>query len=455
VRPAGVFTLVIADTVACLLDDRGKRLVSLPREPAQWGPRLQQHLPRGASVQLVLMGARVEVATQEVPALSRREAQEVTARLAGQSREPRRLGQTLDGDPRAEGGHVLWTASVLRIDMDAWLKALDAAQARLLFAVPWQRALLMEAARPDEPDTLILTLEPGAGRLLQFQGRALRCVRAFATPVAREEGAALVAVVASELGRLLQFVRQRHRGTAPITLRVAGLPEALAPALTAMAQAQGLGLSPVGSDLAVCLKAGADRERRRRGGLDLRPIEIREARQRRVYRRVVWSAASAILCLGLAGKIFFLRQEAALVHEALRAEADLDHRRILAREGEAAARLRFGWLRLRWAEHRVALAATRLEALGLSLLKVPAGVELGGVEVLQAPGEEVSHHFTVQGSAHSRKNFSVGRVASYLAQVAAHPGLKLEPLKEVAVADGAKGALDHAQARFQFEGTSP
>ena len=74
-----------------------------------------------------------------------------------------------------------------------------------------------------------------------------------------------------ELSLLLQFLQQKHRGLAPTALLAVGLPEAAVPGLEAVGRALGLPFTSLGPDLDAFLAEGADRERRRRGGLDLSP----------------------------------------------------------------------------------------------------------------------------------------------------------------------------------------
>jgi hypothetical protein len=81
------------------------------------------------------------------------------------------------------------------------------------------------------------------------------------------------------------------------------------------------------------------------------------------------------------------------------------------------------------------------------------------VEITQAAGADLSQTFKVEGSAVTRSAFSVGALAAYLDRLAQEPGLKLQPLQGVGVADRSAetGAGDAEQAvtRFNLEGTAP
>jgi hypothetical protein len=122
----------------------------------------------------------------------------------------------------------------------------------------------------------------------------------------------------------------------------------------------------------------------------------------------------------------------------------------LAREGEAAARLRFGLLRLRRAEERQKKAVEQLEQVGVGLFQVPGGVALRKVAIDQVAGTDLLQRFKVEGSARSGRLFSLGALAAYYRHLEAQPGVKLEPLKDVAVEDGQAAA----QARFKLGGTA-
>jgi len=60
--------------------------------------------------------------------------------------------------------------------------------------------------------------------------------------------------------------------------------------------------------------------------------------------------------------------------------------------------------------------------------------------------------------ARTRGAFSVGPLARYLGQVSAHPGIQLEPLREVVVSDripSTGGTVERAVTRFRLGGVAP
>jgi hypothetical protein len=453
---ADPFTLLVHDLGARLLDAAGAMVAERPWAGAADLVRL---LPPRTPVQLVLAGPRVRVVCAEVPPLPARERREAAARLvreAGFEPGPDWM-ETLDPDPRAEGGHVLWAAGAPRDLQEPWLAALAQAQVRPLAALPWQRALL--AAGPAEPaGRLCLALEPGAAHLLFFRGRGLRFTRTFALPpeldLADPDPATLgelARMAGEELTILLQFLRQKHKGEPPAALGVVGLPE---PGVAALA-GLGLPVTGLGPDLGAFLAQGADRERQRRGGLDLLPAEVRHAMRIRTFRTVVRVAVAGLVVLGAAAKLTLDRQVRDLEQEARQAEAAAQVRRTLARDGAEAARLRFGLLRLRRAEERQRKAVELLERLGVRLLQAPAGVVLGKVEVRQEPGHDLALRFAVEGRVRTGRRFSLGILAEYYRHLRDVRGLRLEPLKEIAVADGEADSgpgPELAMARFRIGG---
>lgn len=437
-----VLTLLVTHPGARLFDGDGALMEELA------GPGdLRAELPPKAAVQVLLDHPQLNVSCHEVPRLSPREQREAQGRLAAVQAD-QEGAQALEVDPLAQGGHVLWLASQPRKVLEPWLEALTEAGARPLIAMPWQRAFL--AALPqDRPGALYLLLEPGAGRLLFFQGRSLRFLRAFPLPEPLEPRP-----LAEELSRLRQFIQLKNRGIALRTLSVLGLPEALGAAMEEVARTLGLELELLAQAPTPFLLDGADRERHHKGALDLLPLAIREARRRRLFRALVWTAAGGLFLLTAGTKFFMAHHEAALAREAARAELARAEREVLAREGEEAARLRFPLLRLRWAENRQVKAAEAMEQLGLRLFQVPEGVTLEKVEVHQLPGG--GQRFVLEGSAVTRGGFSMGALAAYFNHLAAHPHLVLEPLREVAVVDraAAEGRKpERALTRFRLEGT--
>jgi hypothetical protein len=450
------FTLLIHDRGARLLDGTG---APVAERTAAEAADLVRLLPSRAAVQLVLAGPRVRVVCAEAPSLPARERRDAARRLAREAGlgEDLDLAQALDPEPAAEGGHVLWVAGAPRELQPPWLAALARARGRLLGAVPWQRALL--AAGPGEPAArLCLALEPGVAHLLFFRGRALRFTRSFALPseldLARPDPATLgelARMAGEELAILLQFLRQKHKGAPPAALGVVGLPEAGVTALAAL----DLPVTGLGPDLAAFLARGAVLDRQRRGGPDLLPEEVRHARRIRAFRTVVRAAVAGLVVLGGAARLVLDRQAQALEREARQAEAAAQARLALAREEEEAVRLRFGLLRLRRAEERQGREVVQLERLGLRLLKVPAGIQLGKVEVRQLPGRDLALAFQVEGQVHTGRRFALGLLGDYLDHLRGLPGLQLDPLRDIAVADreaGSSRGPEPALARFRVTG---
>lgn len=451
-----------ARTFTLWVDDRGGRLLDgagalVAERPVAGAADLARLLPRHGAVQLVLAGPRVRVVCAEVPALAPRERRDAARRLAREAGlgEGLDLAQALEPDPRAEGGHALWIAGAPRDLQEPWLAALG--PVRPLAAVPWQRALL--AAGPREPaGRLLLVLEPGAAHLLFFRGAGLRFTRTFTLPpeldLAGPDAATLgelARMAGEELTIMLHFLRQKHKGEPPAALGVVGLAEAGVAALGAL----DLPVTGLGPDLGAFLARGAHLERGRRDRLDLLPEEVRHARRIAVARAVVRAAVAGLVLLGGGAKVVLGRQERRLAAEALQAEAAARNRQALVREGEEAARLRFGLLRLRRAEERQRKAVELLERLGVGLLKVPAGVDLGKVEVRQEPGDDLALRFQVEGQVRTGHAFSLGILAGYYEQLRALPGMRLEPLKDITVADGEDGPKlpEQAVARFRIGGT--
>lgn len=459
------FTLLVQDMGAELWDPEGMRLARLDR-PGPEGETpgslaLGGLLPPRARVQIIFADTRVGLHCQDVPSLSRRERVDVTRRFCGapEAQEALNTAHVLEVDPLAEGGHVLWLASHPRRDLDEWLEALRTTGARAVFAMPWQRAFL-DATPGPQAEAAFLALLPGACHLAVIRGRSLAYARVFPLPprLGFEDGAGVqefCASAAEEVSRLLQFLRLKHRGTALTVLHTVGLPEV--PALAAMAGAQGLALSSLAEDLPAFLLAGVERERRGKSGLDLLPREFREASRRRLFRAVVWTTALGLMVIAPGTWLMLARHEAALEREAVRAAEARDARLALAEEGRQAVRLRFGFLRLRSAEERQARATECLEGLGLRILHPPKGVRLRKAEILQVPGNARGNRFSVEGEALTRSTFSVGCLAAYHRSLTAHPGTKLEPLREVKILDGEAGGLETEKAltRFRLEGSAP
>jgi hypothetical protein len=441
-------TLWITGRGAQLLRAGGEPLLELadPAAPAGGeapGLALRRLLAPRTPVQVILGVPELAVRCQDTPFLDPREQAQAARRLLREAEAAGagRAAHVLDADPLAEGGHVLWLASCPEPALDPWLDLLREAGARPVWVLPWTRAL--RAAGPDDaPEALYLALEPGVGHLLCFRGRALRFNRSFPLPPGLDLEAlapagldTLRAAVGAALTLFVQFLRQKHRDAVPRALVTAGVPAEAQPLLDRL--------------------AGAARERSRSQPLDLLPLEIRQARQRAVFRATVVAALAALLVLGGGGKAFLVLHEAALTREADQAETVLARRQAQARDGDAVARQRFGLLRARWAEARQKLAVERLEQVGVRVFQVPAGVELQRVEIRQEPGDGVADRFRVEGSAASAGAFSLGRFAAYYEHLAGLPGVQLEPLRQVQVADRPQDTgpgPGPAVTRFQVEG---
>jgi len=467
------YTLLIEERGAKLWNPEGRFLVSLPDVPAglpkrrEWGEVLKEHLPAKAKVQLLLTQSNLDIQCQEVPYLSAKEQRDVSGRIASAQAagETYNAAHALDRDPNADGGHQLWVVSHPALDMQEWVAALSFAGAELVFATPWQRAFLA-ALDQDSPAGLFLALESGTGRLIFFKGRSLVLMRTFRLPEdidledPRDDGAELLLeLVAEETARTVQFIKQKHRGIAFEELQIVGLPEIP----TALVERLGRGLHLAVKGLAPLLSAfllrGMQREKGRKDGLNLVPLEIQEALKLRLLRLSVWIAAAVMLALLGAAQIYLSSSESNYRSALRQAETARDQRKTLAQEAAKASRLRFGLLRLRCAEQRQSASLEHLEALGLALFEVPSGLVLEKVEIAQAPGDPLSHRFTVEGTALTRKRFSAGPLAVYLARLHAFPDMHLDPLQDISVSDRASvdKSLTPEQAiiRFKLTGVAP
>jgi len=468
------FTVLIHDQSATVLDKSGNTLLTLSivelRNASDHARAFRQIIFSKCLIQFILTSATSSVQCSEVPFLDLPERKAVYARLVKptDSSGPLCSAFTMDVDPLAEGGHVLWIASVPRDELDPWLTLIQEAGAVPVAVIPWQRALL-EAAQQAHPSALYLTLEPGLARVLFVRGRNLRFTRTFPLPPDLDllhlhdaDAEAFRRAIGEELSLVLQFIQQKHRGVAPSALFTLGLPASPVPVLAPVAENLGLTLTNLATDLTAFLIEGAERESQRKGRLDLLPEEIRKARSMATYRILARAGTAAMLLLCGAATVLVRHQVQVLEREAALAETGAQDRQRMAKEGEEASRLRFGLLRVRQAEERQRQATEHLESLGVRILRTPPGVLLQHVEITQASGADLTHAFKVEGSAITRSEFSVGALVNYLDQLGAQPGLKLEPIQDVAVADssGTAGAAgggpqEQAQTRFKLKGTAP
>lgn len=469
------FTLVLLDQGAQVWDGEGRLLGDLPEsQPGAtrrraWGEQLAELLPGKAKVQILFAHTGMEVDCQDVPYLSTRERRDVAQRVVGlsDSAEPKNVAFALDVDPHAEGGHQFWVARHPEWEMQDCVAALTFAGASLVFATPWQRAF--QVALPEElPSGLYLTLERGIGRLLLFHGRGLQLMRAFQLPAEIEPtalddatGELLTEVVAEECTRTLQFVKQKYRTLRFEDLQVVGLEDPPVHLVERLGRGLRLAVKVLATDLRVFLLQGMARERDRRDGLNLVPLEIQDALKLRLLRLTVWSAALVILAL-LGGAWWLLKADRARLEQDLaQAQVAKLQRQRLVTEAEQAGRARLGVIRLQRAEARQKASTEQLAKLGALLFDVPTGISLESVDVSQMPGDPLRFRFRVAGSAVTGRAFSVGPLADYVARLGRHPGLQLEPLREVSVSDRtplrgqALGATEMAITRFHLQGVTP
>ncbi len=420
----------------------------------QWAEELRRLLPKGASVQACVGLSRLTIQCQETPPLPAREARAVALRVvaAEQPAEAMLVGQAMDADAEARGGHVHWTAYLPASDLSGWASAMAAAGVEWIHAAPWPRALAR--ALPQTPrDRMVLALAPHLGRLLFFRGAALILQRTFRLSADLELEDRLELSV-EETARTLQFYKQKFRGSVPGDLLVVGvdtLPEGLVPRLRGI----GLATQCIPESLDEVLLQGLALERASHG-LDLRPEHVQEAQRRRTLKAFLALAMAGSLTAFILGGGLIHTRERMLESEAARVEADLA-RRLAADAGRLrVVAARAPLLRLRAAEERQAQAIERISRLAARLFNPPPGVELEHLDLQQLPGDGVILAFQVSGTALTGASFSVGPVATYMADLQQLSGLALDPLKEVSVSDriavGEKGPQAKALTRFTLSG---
>jgi hypothetical protein len=472
--PTHLFTLLVGDARVELWNPEGQVLCLLPQPEAgatvrsAWLPLLQEHLPAKAPIQVLLQHTNLSVVCQDVPFLSPKERREAGERLmaAEGGGETLNAGAGLDVDAHADGGHQLWVAAHPAWEMREWLGALQGLTAQLVYVGPWQRALLAGLGATEQKDRLVLVLEVGRGNLLYFRGRALVQQRTFRIPDDLDPAAldatgaeVLLEVVVEELSRTLQFIKQKHRGVAFTEVAVLGLAELPGALEDRLARGLRIKATLASRDTRLLLLAGAGHERAHKDALTLVPLEVQEAARLRALRLGVWGAAALVLLLCGGGWSFLRAQERNLALDVAQAEVSLQRFRGQMEERDRAARARFPLVRLRAAEVRQAQAAQQLADLSGRLMSVPDGVRLERVEVFQLPGDTVAHRFTISGVARTRRDFSVGPLADYLARLGRTKGLQLQPLRDVQVldaqAEGQSAPAEQALARFTLEGVSP
>jgi hypothetical protein len=465
-RPKPLLTILVDDQGAWVRDQDGQLVGRLQDAPAgearraAWGDALREAAPPGTQVQLLFGHSTLVVQCQEVPYLNAKEVRDVAARLSSVSNPaiPHQAAGVLDTDPGAEGGHVIWVAGLPSAELQEWVEAIKRAGLTFGYAVPTQRAMLrgMEDS-PDMPDDrLVLTLERGyQGHLYVFHGRSVALARAFAVPEDSEEADE---VVYAEISRLLQFYKQKNRGITFSHIYLLGLRH-LSPALQNRIQGTlRLSVAVVTTDLWPLLLKGLTLERNRRDGLNMVPLEIQEAFQRKLLRGTVWLAAGLMLLLFIAAGAMLYLQQLSLKFEADRAENALALREAKSTEDGRIVLQRFPLLQTKLAEQRQVEATKAIAHLAKLLLETPEGMRLEKVEINQVPGDAVSHQFKVSGLALTEKAFSVGPLAQYAEKLSHEKGVKLAPISEVEVSDridtGAGEIDQRAVTRFTLEGTA-
>jgi hypothetical protein len=461
-------TLQIDDRGATLRTPDGTALGVLPEikpgpgRRSAWASALRELAPAGTEVQLLLGQLNVSVECQDAPYLSHREQREVATRIAAaeEGAQPLASAAALDTDAGAEGGHVLWVATVPQADLYDWLGALEGAGLSLVFAAPFQRALLCGLEHSGElpQSSLVLALNPGVeGHILIFRGRSLVLVRNFRLPETDPDASELIF---EEVSRLLQFFKQKQRGATFEKLHVVGVPALAADLANRLQGALRLGVKVLAPALWPVLQRGLQVERARRNGLNLVPQEVQDAQQLRIFRGTVWIAAGLMMLLLLVGTLFLQHQEEGFRQAAEAAEQRLAEREAKTSDEGRIIQARIPILRLRAAEKRQAEASRTLARISALLLKAPPDIQLEKVEVVEIAGDKVAHRFTVTGLAFTESRFSVGPLALYLQSVGKEPGVTLAPVSEISVSDrtqdqGTEKPEQKAVTRFTLQGTAP
>jgi len=423
----------------------------------QWADELRRLLPKGASVQTCVGLSRLSIQCQETPAMPLGEAREVALRLAAAEAagEPQLVGQALDPDAEARGGHVHWTAYLPASDLNGWALALATAGMEWVqsSALPRVLARALPRAAGMPRDRIVLALAPQLGRLLFFRGSALILQRTFRLAADAPLDESLELSV-EETARTLQFYKQKFRGSVPGDLLVVGA-EALPEPLAARLRGMGLATHCAPESLDEVLIQGLTLERASHG-LDLRPEHVQEAQRRRTLKAILVLVSVAILAAFILGGGLIHTRERMLETQAAQADAELA-RRLAADQGRLrVVAARAPLLRLRAAELRQVQTTERISRLAATLFSAPAGLELEKLEIQQLPGEEAALAFQVSGTALTQASFSVGPVAGYMANLQRLPGLALDPMKEVSVSDrmvaGDTGPQARALTRFTLSG---
>ncbi len=458
------FVLVMEDQGAALRDGDGGLLVALPgvaagpQRRSEWGSALRGVIPRGSELRVALGQSSLSVNCQGAPFLGASELRDTARRMgAAEGGGTAATGAALDADPEAEGGHVLWVATLPSREMHDLVALAEDLDLRFTLAAPWARLLQrgLEGGPALPRDRMVLALDGGQGRLCVFMGPGLLLQRTFRVPEDEDEETRLERVI-QELARTLQFAKQRQRNLRVEHLLLVGMEAPSAPFLDRL---KGLHLTAHEGpgDLWPVLWRGLERERK--GGLNLVPVEVLEAQSRKVARLVLWVAS--FLALGLMGAMWgWLRWSVdQRGRDADQMEATLVQRKALQAQRHEVVGARVPLWRLRVAAARQIRGGQTRGRLGALLREAPAGVALEKVEVLQAPGEALRYRFVVTGTALTEPSFSTGPLSLYLARLQACPGLELLPMREVQVLDrreeGGAKIDQRAVARFTVEGSAP
>ena len=460
-------TLLIDDQGAALFQDSGQLLGWMPvttlgaERRGLWAGAIRERVAEGTAIQILLGHSGLLLQCQEAPFLTPGEQRDVAQRVFAAEGGEASLTTVaaLDPDPAADGGHTLWLAGQPRAEMDDWLGAIQGAGCQPAYILPFTRALLrgMESLGEQPLDRVVLALDPGlVGHLCIFHGRALALQRSFTLPADPAESEELIF---EEVSRLLQFFKQKNRNLAFRSLQILGLPELSRGFQTRIQEALRLEPSFLAPDLWPVLQEGMRRERSRKDGLNLLPLEVQEATRRRVSRNLVWAASLLIGLLFLCGSLFLFSQEALLEREVTRSERLLAEREAHVPTDEGVLQARLPLLRVRLAERRQARAVASLGQLGVAIFTAPQGIQLEKVEILEAPGEDVAHSFEITGLAFTEKAFSVGPLAQYLLALGRQAGVRLQPVTEISISDRVLAASDNhvdqwAITRFTLKGSA-
>jgi len=461
-----LLTILVDDQGAWVRDQDGRLVGRLPdaapgaQRQAAWTAALREAAPQGTEVQLLFGHSTLLVQCQEVPFLNVKEVRDVASRLssAASVAVAHQTAGVMDPDPGAEGGHILWMAALPKPEMEDWAGAITGAGLTFAYALPTQRAMLrgMEDVEELPADRLVLTLERGyQGHLYVFHGRSLALARAFSVP---EDEEAADEVVFEEVSRLLQFYKQKNRGITFTHLYLLGmrhLPSALQNRIQGTLR---LATAVLSTDLWPLLLKGLAAERRRKDGLNLVPLEIQEALRRKLLKGIVWTAATLMIALFIAGGVLLYFQQRSLTFEADRAEEALARREARSTEEGRIVEARLPLLRTRLAERRQVEATRSIARLARVLLQAPQGIRLERVDISEIAGDPSTHRFQVVGLSVTDRAFSVGPLAVYAEAVSREEGVRLAPITQVSVSDRLDESerLDQrAVTRFTLEGTAP